>query len=204
MSAVEFFSIVKDIALGSAAAITAYVALTGLEKWQKELRGKANFEIARLLIKSIYHLRDELGHCRSPFISAHEFPEEYNAKGLGRHTSEEEGQAYNHIYSKRWAPVGTALQEFDAALLEGEALWGASIKEKGLVLRQCVRSLQVDIDCVITNKFSGGEEFKDKDYAKKVRAGVSASRAEDNELSNRINAAVEGLEQEIRPHLARS
>ena len=144
MSAVEFFSITRDIVLAVAAATTAYVAFTGLEKWQEELRGKANFEIGRQLIKETYRLSDELGYCRSPFISGQEFPEEYQQTGLGKHTAEQEGQAYNHIYSKRWAPVGTALQEFDAALLEGEALWGSSIKEKGQELRQCVREALIN------------------------------------------------------------
>jgi hypothetical protein len=40
MSAVEVFSIIKDIALSGAACATAYVAFTGLEKWQKKLKVK--------------------------------------------------------------------------------------------------------------------------------------------------------------------
>lgn len=68
MSATEIFLIIKDICLGGAATIV-YVAYTDLEKWQKKLQGKANFGVARELIKSIYKLRDELNYCRSPFIT---------------------------------------------------------------------------------------------------------------------------------------
>jgi hypothetical protein len=93
MSAVELFSIVKDIALAGAACITAYVAFTGLEKWQKELRGKANFDVARKLAKSVYMLRDQISYCRSPFVAAAEFPEGYYKGEMERkHSPEEEGQ----------------------------------------------------------------------------------------------------------------
>lgn len=203
MSAVDVFSIMKDIFLAGAAGITAYVAYTGLEKWQKELRGKANFQVARELIKAVYKLRDELSYCRSPFISASEFPDGYKGT-LGEHTDEEEGQAWAHVYTKRWKPVGEALQIFDTAILEAEALWGTDIKDKAKELRQCVRNLQVDIEAVISDKYSGGEDFKDRDFAKKVKAAVSDTNSTDNELTNRISAAIDGLESEIRPHLSRS
>jgi hypothetical protein len=203
MTAVEFFSIVKDIVLASAAGITAYVAFTGLGKWQKELTGKANFEVARTLIKTVYKLRDELGYARSPFVSAHEFPEGYGG-ALGKHTAEEEGQAWAHVYSKRWEPVGSAIQEFDTALLEAEALWGNAIKEKALKLRQAARELQVSMEAVISDKYNGGEDFKDRDFGKKMRANVSATHSANDELSNKINEAITELESEIRPHLSRS
>lgn len=203
MSAAEFFSIIKDIALAGAAVTTVYVAYSGVEKWQKELKGKASFEVARELIKSIYKLRDELGYCRSPFIAAAEFPEGYRGS-LSSCTRDERGEAWAHVYSKRWAPVGTAMQGFDSAILEAEALWGNEIKGKAKELRQCVRHLQVDIEAVISNEYSGGEDFKDRDFSKKVRSAVSDTKSKDNELTNKINAAIEGLETEIRPHLARS
>lgn len=203
MSVVDLFSIIKDIALGGAAVTTACVAYKGVEKWKKELRGKASFEVARELIKSIYKLRDELSYCRSPFIEAAEFPDGYRGS-LGKHSSEEQGQAWAHVYSKRWEPVGNAMQGFDTAVLEAEALWGNQIKEKAKELRQCVRCLQVDIEATISNEYSGGEDFKVFDFAKKVRSSVSDTKSKVNELTIKINVAIGGLETEIRPHLSRS
>src|SRR5690606_35892700 len=123
---VEVFSIVKDVVLACAGAITAFVAYSGLEKWHKELRGKANFEVARELIKSIYKLRDEVAYCRSPFIASAEFPESYRGS-LNSYTPEERGQAWAHVYLKRWESVGEASRNFEAAILEAEALWGTKI-----------------------------------------------------------------------------
>lgn len=203
MCVTEIFSIIKDIALAGAACVTAYVAFTGLGKWQKELNGKANFDVARELAKSIYALRDEISYCRSPFTASYEFPEDYRG-GLGMHTAEQEGQAWAHVYAKRWEPVGKAIQAFDTATLEAEALWGKEIKEKALALRKCVRSLQVDIESFISNKYSGGESFRDRDFAKKVEYGIWDVKANENEFTQEINAAINDLESLIRPHLSRS
>lgn len=202
MSYTEIISSIKDIILAGAAATTAYVAYAGVEKWQKELRGKANFEVARELIKSIYKLRDELSYCRSPFIAAMEFPKSYRGT---QHTDEENGQAYAHVYTNRWEPVGNAVQNFDTAVLEAEALWGEAIKEKAAILRQCVRSLQVDIESFIDDKYSGGENFKaDREFGKKVKENIWNVKSQENELTISINTAIEGLEKEIMPHLSRN
>lgn len=202
MSTAELSGIITDLVLSLAAGITAYVACKGIGAWQRELGGRATFEVARMLMKATYLLRDEVGYCRSPFISSGEFPTEYNEKAIDERTSEDEGKAYTHVYSQRWETVGRALREFDIALLEAEALWGEDIKTKGKELRQCVRHLQVDIDCFVRNKYSGGEEFQDRDYAKAVRSGVSSSNSTDNELTTRIERAVTAIEDEIRPRLS--
>ena len=203
MSIAEVFSIIKDIFLAGAAAVTAYVAFTGIEKWKSELRGKANFDVARELIKSVYKLRDEMEYCRSPFVPAHEFPEGFRG-GMNKLTPEERGQAWAHVYHNRWEPVGSAVQEFDAALLEAEALWGGQIREKALRFRRTVQNLRSSIDAVIYNEYSDGEDFKEREFGTKMRANVSATRKDKNELSIEIEASIKDVENEIRPHLSRS
>jgi len=204
MTTVEIFSIVKDIALAGAACTTAYVAFTGLEKWQKELSGKASFDVARELAKSIYFLRDEIRYCRSPFASAHEFPDKYREGFFNKHTPQENGDAWAYVYAKRWESVAEALQSFDLATLEAEALWGEEIKKRSLELQQCVKSLRVDVDTFIRNEFSGGEIFEDKNLASKVQNGVWDVKPEENELTQKINTAIDALEIVIRPHLSRN
>lgn len=205
MTTPEVITAIKDVLLGLAAATTAIVAVIGLKNWSRELKGKAEFEIARNMIRATYKLRNELQNCRSPFYSAHEFPEGYN--GMSRTMSaEEEAKAWIHIYKNRWAPVWTALQEFDTYTLEAEALWGATVRTKTDELRQCVKELNIAIDAVIRDKANGGEDFKgDREYGKQMRSVVAASRDDEkNELSQRISKAINGIEEQIRPHLRRS
>lgn len=203
MYCAEIISIIKDITLAVAACVTSYVAYTGLGRWQQELTGKATFDVARDLAKALYALRDEINYCRSPFTAAHEFPEGYRSS-FDKHSAEEEGQAWVHVYIKRWEPVGKAVQAFDAATLEAEALWGKEIKEKAIELRQCVRHLQVNIKAFIDNKYSGGEIFKqDRDFRIDVENGIWDIHAEENKFTQRINMAIDDIESVIRPHLSR-
>lgn len=78
MSTVEYITAFKDICLASAAIITTTVAIFGLRSWSKEIRGKADFDVARGLIRATYKLRDEISYSRSPFTSANEFPSGYD------------------------------------------------------------------------------------------------------------------------------
>ncbi len=205
MTALELITAIKDILLGVAGATTATVAFIGLKNWRRELKGKVEFEVARNLIRATYKLRDELQNCRSPFISAHEFPEGYEGE-LGKSSQLEAAQAWAHVYKTRWLPVWSAIQDFDTHTLEAEALWGNEIRTRTDRLRQCVRELNIAIDAVISDKANGGEDFKaDREFGKNMRSTVSASSYdENNALSKKIVSAIAAIEEHIRPHLYRS
>ena len=180
MTAPELITTIKDVLLGVVAATTATVAVIGLKNWRKELKGKAEFEVARNLIRATYKLRDELQNCRDPFISAHEFPEGFEGE-LGKSSPLEAAQAWEHVYKTRWLPVWSAIQEFDTHTLEAEALWGNEIHTRTDRLRQCLRELKIAIDAVISDKANGGEDFKvDREFGKNMRSIVSTSRYDEN------------------------
>jgi len=200
----EVTSIIKDIALSGAAITTATVAIIGLKSWSRELKGKAEFEVGRALILATYKLRDELKHARSPWISGHEFPEDYPVNSKDR-TPEKEAKGYAYVYSNRWKPVAEAIQGFETQALEGEALWGKPMRDKTNEMKQCARNLQVSIDAFIYNKAEDGESFRsDRDFGKSVQSDVSAGNEKENKLTIQISNAVAALEEEIRPHLKRS
>ncbi|OIN27962.1 hypothetical protein [Vibrio barjaei] len=203
MDCVAIFQIVKDIAVASAAVTTSAIAIMGLKSWKRELKGKTEFEVARALILSTYKLRDELKYARSPWVSGHEFPDDYPQNPSIR-TPQIEAEAYAFVYGNRWKPVSVALQEFEAQALEGEALWGVSNKTKTQELRQCVRNLQVSIEAFINDKATGGENFRaDRVFGQSVKADVWGTE-NDNVLTDKINASIAAIEKEIRPHLQRS
>lgn len=204
MCLLDIISIIKDIALAIAACVTGGVAIIGLNTWQRELKGRANFDVARQLAKSMYILRDQITYCRSPITVAQEFPNDYQG-GLAKHTNAEEGDAWAHLYKNRWELVGKAVQDFDTASLEAEALWGHDVKVQCTKLRDCVRDLRVDIDMFIKNKYNGGESFKDIGFANRIESGIwdVTSKDKDNELTQRINTTITGIEAFLIPHLSR-
>jgi hypothetical protein len=202
----EIATLGKDVLLGLAAATTAIVAALGLRKWRQELEGKAHFEAARNLIRSTYRLRDAIRSCRNPFYSGQEFPEGYKGGLGGCVGSEEEVRAWAYIYKNRWAPVWAALQEFDATTLEAEALWGSGVRAKTDALRKCLAELNAAIDADLRNKAADGQDFQsDREYGKDIRSTVAASADEEgNKFNQKLRQAIDGIEQELRPHLRRS
>ena len=203
MTTVEFFSIVKDVFLSGAAAITAYAAYRGLEKWKSELAGKADFEAARSFIRSVYKLRNAIESCRSPFVPAGEFPEGYRT-GIAGLSDKEKGDAWLHVYNKRWEPVFDAIQEFDGSTLEAEALWGSEVKEKAQALRQLAGRLRASIDAYLRNEYSGNQDFADREFGERVRADLNASGLDSDSLTPAIKDAIEGIETIIRTHLRKT
>jgi hypothetical protein len=195
----------KDIVLSLAAIATATVAIKGLSTWNRELRGKASFDVARSLAKSAYKVRDKLQQSRSPLLSAREFPDEYHEGGLKK-TPEQEANGYAYLYSNRWSPVWEVMQEFDASTLEAEALWGSPVREATDQLRKVVREVSVAIEAIISNAAANGEDFStDREFGKKMRSTVSALPSDaKNELNIKLSAAVEVIDNLLRPHLRRS
>jgi hypothetical protein len=196
----------KDLAIAGAAVTTAIVAYRGLQKWREELRGKADFDVARGLVRATFKLRDEIQSCRVPLIRAAEFPKGYQTPPANHLTNwRVEAEALAYIYKNRWQSVSTALQEFDAQALEAEALWGADIRDSAQVLRMCAMTLFVSIESIIEDKADGGAHFeRDREFGRRTRANAhAAAGATDNPLSNQITAAVAALEAKLRGHLTR-
>jgi hypothetical protein len=204
MPTLEIVTATKDVVLAIAGVLTAVVALVGLKTWSRQLRGTADFEVARKLAKATYKLRDEIQIYRSPWIRSSEFPEGQR-EGGSTNPTETRANAYGHVFSARWQPVYAALQEFDTQTLEAEALWGISVRTKTDELRRLLRLLWAATESYIDNERSGGEHFKsDRDFGVKIRAEMFAStQAQDNELSNKFQYAVQAIEVELKPHLKR-
>lgn len=204
MPTLEIVTAIKDVVLAIAGAVTAVVAVLGLKTWSRQLRGTADFEVARKLAKATYKLRDEIQIYRSPLIRSSEFPDGQRDDGSTDRT-EKSANAYGHVFSARWEPVYAALQEFDTQTLEAEALWGTSVRTKTDELRRLLRVLGAATEAYIDNERSGGEHFKsDREFGVKIRSEVFASpQAQDNELSNKFQSAVQAIEVELKPHLKR-
>lgn len=197
----EAVTIVKDIILSIAAVFTVGIAVYGIRSWSRELRGKTSFEVARQLLKSAYKLRDAISSARARFISAGEFPEGYG-KALAHQSSKEEAEAFHNVYKNRWEPIWDALQEFDAATLEAEAIWGGSIKEKAEGYRACLNTLDSSRDFYISYLQSGRRNLDD-DFYQKIYKDLHASRDSEDELSKEIRTTLENIENEVKPHLRR-
>ncbi len=198
----EWISAGSDAITALAALAASGMAAFGLTSWRRELTGRAHFDTARGLIRATYKLRNAMADCRSPFISAHEFPADYHGF-LGKHSAEQEAAAWGQVYRGRWTPVQDALQEFDTQTLEAESLWGEAMRPRAIAMRKCVQTIFVAIESFVVNKASGGENFRaNREFGESVRRDLSASTSDaDNPLSLRIDSAIQELESLVLPHL---
>ncbi len=201
----ELITLAKDIVLAIAGVVAAIVAVKGLNTWNRQLRGTAGFDIARSLAKSSYKVRDKLQACRSPILSAGEFPIEYRDGGLKK-TSKQKTVGYAFVYTERWNFVQEAVQEFDAATLEAEALWGQTIRETTDQLRKVVFEVNMAIEAFILNASSDGENFiKDREYGEAILSKVSASSADSmNSVNVSLALAIKAIDDQLLPHLQRT
>lgn len=200
ITGLQVLTATKDILIVIATIITASVAIHGLKKWKTELTGKAEFEAAKALMKSVYKLRNEIIDSRSPFISGPEFPEDYSFKL--KKIAEEEGGAYAHVYHNRWKPISAALSDLEASVLEAEALWGKEVKEAEKKINSVVKRLRSAFNSIVRDAYSLGENFKDKAYRERVYKDAVTGEEEDD-LALKLNQAVEAFESIARPHLRR-
>lgn len=173
--------------------VIAFVAITGYNRWQKEIKGRANFDLARSLLGTVYHLRDEIERCRHPFQAAHEFPEDFDP------TQPDDDKAMRFIYSNRLKSVNVAWEKFNTRASEAEVLWQDEIKENVELLKKCVIELNV-----YTKTWLSEKHYFQKNPSKgeKYRRVFEVSTNGDDEFSQKVEAVITDIESKLRPHIS--
>jgi hypothetical protein len=196
MTVAEWIASGKDVVIAVAAAVTAAVAVFGVNKWRQELHGKTNFDAARALIRSTYRLRDEIKNCRWSYFPNAEHPPGYDGS--------ETADTWRYMYKKRWDRIVDCVQDFDSSALEAEALWGTDIRTKAQALRDCVGELQIAIDTFLTSKTEDGAHLIGTDFLRSnvfpilwVRGGG----AENDAFGVKIVTTIKDIEADLVPHL---
>lgn len=119
----KYISISKDITLAIAAIVGSYVGVNGLKTWERQLKGNAEYDLARRLLKRTYQWRDAVQQVRNPL-------------GIG-------GAEASIEYQKRWDEVRNAKNELHIDLIEAEVIWGKICGKNFLI-----RYLVLNISCI--------------------------------------------------------
>lgn len=160
----ECITIIKDVIVSFSALGTVSIAFIGLNKWKKEIKGKAHFETAKDLMRAVYKFRDHMSYTRNNYIPSYEFPKEYD---LWKKDSKEEANAYSYIYTNRMKPLIKAGRDFDLYTVEAEALWGEDIKNRCKKLRGTFFTLDNSINFYIKDIANGRNILKSESKLKK-------------------------------------
>lgn len=121
--------IVKDVTTIVSLGIASIVAIWGLTTWKRQLKGTANYEVAKRLLMATYKLRNSLRAVRNPLILASEKNHALREINSDVKPTEENFnfECTRAVYQIRWKPVIDAIDNLEISSLEAEAIWGPSI-----------------------------------------------------------------------------
>ena len=198
MDLAQSIAVAKDLLTGVAATVAAGVAVVGLETWKRQLRGNANYELSRRLLRSAYKLREAIRSARAAILTTGEMAAAIKAAGLDASSArviDDQGEAL--AFQARWDKVVAAQIEFAAEVLEAEALWGPLIRERSEALGKCTEELRYALQ-----QWVGRTKRQiDLDRQERIMATIYEGYDDSDEFSNRLKKTFESLEDIIRPHL---
>lgn len=197
-------------AITAAAAIAAAtVAIRGLRAWEEQLRGKTEYEHARRVLRAVLEARDQIGAVRNPFVSPGEMAEAFREAGIDPKDPDDE-RAHGLVYGLRWKPLGKAMMDLSAELLEAEVLWGKAIRTPERALHRCVAELNNAItmyfrDLRRPQRHSVTKEVAERQMERAERQFTlvydQSSVDKPDEFASRVSAAIAAFEDILRPHL---
>jgi hypothetical protein len=201
----EWIPIVKDIVVAISAGGVAYIAYKGLGTWQKELKGKSEYQLAKDVLRSVYKIREVFKHVRNPAIFGYEYPEDMtDHTGHLKNECHYEGTA--HVYETRWKKMDEAFIEIEEKNIEALVEWGSEYQDVIIPLRKCRGELLMAIQYMLA-RYKNPHEKNWKNTEEQAREqSVLYHSSEDSKYDKftpEINSAVDLFEKWLRPHVSR-
>lgn len=200
----EYLAVIKDIANIVAAGIASFVAVTGLTTWKRQLKGNAEYQLARRLLKSVYALRDAIALVRNPFQSAGEIAQALREANINVDYRDKGFQVLSAqaVYQHRWNRVVEASSALQVDGLEAEALWGPVIQEHLRALSALVSELSFSIQMYLRN-LERPPRDQTSDQMRAIDAVIYEVPGSEhaNAFSKKLAAAISNIESFIQPKL---
>ena len=202
-----FISLLKDLVTIASLSIAACVAIKGLQTWRHQLKGTANYECARRLVKAAYQLRDALQSVRNPFIPGGEFERAEKEMQVDIKSSDKDPHTIltAAVYQMRWKPVVEAARTLELEVVEAETIWGPKVKDATAAIWKSVNTLNIAISIVLEDMQSQSLSRLDKEGVEAYRQilySISTEPEKDPFLKE-LNPAIKAIEELARPYLAR-
>lgn len=181
--------ILKNLVTVIATIIASYVAISGLDAWKKQLKGKTDYDLARRYLKAVYKIRESIKEVRNPFISVGEIFAALSDSGLPEEEHSSMQKSNRAVYSKRWKKVMESKNELDIELFEAEVSWGKNSITISKDLNSLIRKLYVGIKMFLEYP----ENRPDRDILYDI--------GEEDIFNNEIDAAIQKIENYLKVYL---
>ena len=146
----EYLVAFKEIAVGCSALAAAYFAYKGLSTWQRELKGKSEYLVAKDVLRAVYEVNEAFKHVRNPAIYQYEYPKDM-IDARGDLLSQHRHAGTDHVYQNRWRILSEAFRKLEEQHIKALVELGLENQEVIVPLRKCRVRLQLAIQLVTCN-----------------------------------------------------
>jgi len=206
LTCAETVSLLKDLILAGAAITGSVVAVKGLGTWQRQLKGKSEYELSRRILVSLFKYRDAINGVRHPMMWAHEMPAPPEDKAQKMSSEQIRFYGTQKAYEARWDQVQSVRSSLYADLLEAEAIWGSSLKDLFKKAFDLEHELAVSIRHYLTlcnpDTEEASREAVRKIQGKRRDIMYDDLSEEGDEYKKDFAAAIEGIEKYLKPKLS--
>lgn len=195
----------KDVVFGGSAALAAYFAYLGLSTWRDELKGRAEYQLAKDTLKAVYKVRDAFKHVRNPVTFISEYPE-HLVGPTGPQNPKDQHEAQVYAYQQRFQKLDDAFQELEDLNLDAQVEWGPEFSHVIEKLRRCRVDLLMAVQSHLREMNPQGPGALPDRTQEQIRRQDAVlydpgGNAEPNEFDEQINEAVAEFEPWLRPHV---
>jgi len=206
LSWTELIALLKDLIISGAAITGAVVAFKGLSTWQRQLKGKSEYDLSRRLLISLFKYRDAISGVRNSAMWSYEMPHppEDEAKNMSR--DEISFYGTQKAYEARWGKVYSEKTNLYADLIEAEALWGTQLKEYFLEIYKLEHELFSYIRNYLTISNPKTNNTRTEAIEKLLRKKRDImyddfGEDEDDEFKSELKVGIDKIEKYLQPKL---
>ncbi len=182
--------------------MTAWAACRGLTTWRKSMHGKANFNLARSLLRATYDVRDLFWFVRTRYVRGSELGSEVDdADGGGTRLTIDE--RHERALQNRMYRFYKALSAMEVHVREAEVLWGPEAETAMADIRRLAEDVRfAHFEWLEINRERSPD---DRRGSLKERQEISSrafcTQERDDEYSVRMIALVQRMERIALPYL---
>ena len=200
----DVISAISDVIVALSAAVAAIFAYVGLSTWRKQLKGGAEYQLAKDVLKAVYRVREAFKAVRNPAIFEYEYPEEMRSpSGHLREEKKYEGTA--HVYEKRWKQMVSSFKELEEYHLQAQVEWGPEFQNRIEKLRRCRVELMSAIQDLLEGyKAPGARTATTPQESREARSVLYwGGGSEFDKFTPQIDEAIDEFEKWFRPKVSK-
>lgn len=205
MCIAELITATKDTVLTLGAIVAMYVAIRGLNTWNRQLKGGIEYDLTRRLLRCTYRLREAIKLVRNPMMFNNELPNPPDDEAQKMSSQQLRYFGLSTAYQGRWNKVSSARDDLQTELLEAEVIWGKSIYEQFEPLFTLQRELFTDIHSylMVCNPDQNDDSRHAMSEIRRKRREVlyDTSSFEADPFSEDVEKTIVSIEAFLKPHL---